>query len=388
MSSTTSSSASAETQLMVCCARTHVSPEIAARIRNLAFSLDWNSVLATAREHGVVPLLARNLRSAAAAGAVPAEVAAQLESAVRANAIRSLAHTSELVRILEPLAAAKIRVLPYKGPVIAAQAYQDISARQFEDLDLILLQRDIAAADEAVRRLGYNPRFGWLHAPNGRAVVPGEYTYFQSERRTILELHTEATLRHFPVTAPVQEYFERAVPVDLGGKTATTFCPEDALVVYSIHGTKDFWEKLIWVVDIAELLRTFADLDWDSVWQRSERLRAHRMVHLGLALAAGLLDAQLPTEVQTRVASDFRALALASEIAKRLLVSNPDQRTAAQRFGYRRATVPGFSAGWRYAIRLTLAPAEEDWEPSEQSSSASPLRRAIRPFRLLRKYGR
>jgi hypothetical protein len=387
MSATLSSSASAEIQLLVCCARTRVSPEIATRVRELTSALlDWTSVLATARERCVVPLLVRNLQ-VAAAGVVPESVAAQLESAARENAIRCLAHTSELIRIVDLLASRGIRTLPYKGPVIAAQAYQDISARQFEDLDVILFQRDIPAADEAIRTLGYEPRFAWLHSSNGHGVIPGEYTYLHVGRRTILELHTEATLRHSPVTAPLQEYFERAVSVDLGGKSVETFCAEDALIVYCVHATKDFWEKLIWLVDIAELLRSFSDLDWDSVWRRSERLRAQRMVHLGLVLAAGILDAPLPREVRTRVEGDSRALALASEIGQRLLGRNLPQRTARERFRYRRETIPGFAAGWRYALRLTLAPAEEDWARADAASPPSPIHTVIRPFRLLRKYG-
>lgn len=382
-----SSFASAETLLLACCARTCVPPEIGERIREIAAApLDWNYVLAQAKEHSVVALLAHNLRSTSA-DLIPHEITQRLDSSVRVNAIRCLAHTSELVRAVGLLASRGIRTLPYKGPVIAAQAYQDISAREFEDLDIIAQQRDVRSADEAIRTLGYEPRFAWLHSSNGKGVIPGEYKYFHPGRRTIVELHTEATLRHFPLPPPLAEYFERAASVDLGGKSVQTFCAEDALPVYCIHATKDFWEKLVWVADIAELLRRFPDLDWDCVWRGSERLRAQRTVHIGLALAAGVLDSEIPREVQSRVAADSRASALAKEIAERLLGRNVPRRTASQRFRYRRQSVPGLAAGWRYAIRLTLAPAEDDWEQGE-AAPASSLHKAIRPLRLVRKYRR
>ena len=382
--------ASAETELLASCARTFVSSATAARIGQIAGSpLDWNFVLAQAQEHSILPLLARNLRCLAA-DVVPTDVAAQLDPAVRANAVRCLAQTSELVRVAYRLASQGIRALPYKGPVIAAQAYQDVAARQFEDLDIILQQHNVPAADGVVRSLGYQPRSEWLHSSKGRAVVPGEYSYAHPARQVTLELHTEATLRHFPMAAPFDEFFDRSIAVDLGGSRVRTFCAEDALLVYSIHATKDFWQKLIWTVDIAEMLRTFSTLDWDSVWRTSERLRARRMVHLGLVLAAGILDAQLPSEIHASVEADSRASTLALQIARRLLSRNPaaQPRTARQRFLYRRQTVPGFTAGWRYALRLTLAPAEEDWAATESPTAGSPLHRAIRPFRLLRKYGR
>jgi Uncharacterised nucleotidyltransferase len=378
---------SVEEQLLACCARTFVPPSTAARIREIAGAApDWNYVLALAQQHSILPLLARNLRFSAN-GVIPGNVVRQIESSARANAVRSLAQTSEIVRVVELLRSRGIRTLPYKGPVIAAQAYQDISARQFEDLDVILQQLDVPAADDAIRGLGYEPRFAWLHSPKGKAVVPGEYSYVHSARKTTLELHTEATLRHFPVAAPLAEYLERVVPVDLGGKNVHTFSADDALPVYCIHGTKDFWAKLVWIVDIAEMLRTFPHLDWDAVWRTSERLRAQRMVHLGLALAAGILEAKMPCEVQARVEADSRASALAAEVAKRLFSRDARAWTARERFRYRRQTLQGAAAGWRYAIRLALAPAEEDWGQIQLARPLWSFHALLRPFRLLRKYG-
>jgi hypothetical protein len=306
---------------------------------------------------------------------------------MRAHAMRCLAQTSELVRVASLLKSRGIPALPYKGPVIAAQAYRDITARQFEDLDFILSQQDIPAADAAVRGLGYEARFPWLHSPEAKSIVPGDYNYLNPARQTILELHTEATLRHFPVRANLPEFFERAVSVDLGGQSVRTFCPEDALSVYCIHGTKDFWGKLVWVADVAELLRAFPDLDWDAALRTSVRLGAERMLLLGLVLATGILDAAVPNEILARVKADSGASALAADVSARLLDRDAREWTARERFRFRRQAIRGATAGWRYAVRLTLAPAEEDWEQTQLPRALGPLHAALRPFRLLRKYG-
>lgn len=362
-------------------------PNEAARIRELAAGpLDWDYAIAQAQDHSILPLLERNLR-AGAREVVPGTVLVELEKTARASAMRCLAQTSELLRIVELFESRGFRSLPYKGPVIAAQAYADIAARQFEDLDIILAQRDIPAADAAVRSIGYEPKFAWIHSPETRSIVPGEYNYFNAARQTILELHTEATLRHFPVRPPLAEFFDRAANVDLGGRTVRTFRVEDALPVYSIHGTKDFWERLIWIADIAELLRSRRDLDWDSVLRTGEQLRAQRMLHLGLALAAGILDAELPPEISAHVKADSRASAMAAEIANRLLSRDPRERTARERFSFRRRAVEGQAAGWRYALRLTLAPSEEDWQQTQSPHRRGSFYSVLRPFRLLRKYG-
>jgi hypothetical protein len=47
----------------------------------------------------------------------------------------------------------------------------------------------------------------------------------------------------------------------------------------------------------------------------------------------------------------------------------------------------GFVAGWRYVARLAVVPAEEDWTMMRLPRPLAPLYIALRPFRLLRKYG-
>jgi len=44
-------------------------------------------------------------------------------------------------------------------------------------------------------------------------------------------------------------------------------------------------------------------------------------------------------------------------------------------------------AGWNYASRLTLAPAEDDWLMLRLPRPLAPLYLLLRPLRLLRKYG-
>jgi Uncharacterised nucleotidyltransferase len=378
-------SACAEKELLACCARSSVQDRVAARIRKLAGGpLDWDYAIAQAQDHSVLPLLHRNLR--AARELVPRAVLVLLDEVERASAVRCLAQSSELLRVVKLLESCGIRTLPYKGPVIAAQAYGDIAVRQFEDLDVILAQRDIPAADAGVRTLGYEPKFPWVHSPEGKSVVPGEYKYFNAPRQTILELHTEATLRHFPVPPPLGEFLDRAAGVSLGGQTVRTFRPEDALPVYCIHGTKDFWERLIWIADIADLLRSHPGLNWDFVLRTTTELRAQRMLHLGLALAAGILGAELPSEISARLKADSRARVMAAEIARRLLGYDARRRTARERFLFRRHAVEGPAASWHYALRLTLAPSEEDWQQTRLPRWLTPLQAAMRPFRLLRKY--
>jgi hypothetical protein len=202
-----------------------------------------------------------------------------------------------------------------------------------------------------------------------------------------VELHTELTLRHFPKPPNLDELSLRLVSVRLNEREVRTFALEDGLPILCIHGAKDFWGRFSWIADISELLRRYPNLNWDITMQRTESLNAERMLHVGLALAAGLLEAPVPNEIWRRVQADRVATDVASEIASRLL--SPDYRSldAPGRFNFRRRMLSGSFAGWRYALRLSVIPAEEDWQMMRLPGPLAPLYIALRPLRLLRKYG-
>src|SRR6201987_2640215 len=238
----------AEKQLLVSCARTRMVPEIAERIRKIAAApLDWDFVLSEATENSVGPLLDMNLR-AVAPESVPAGAMERLKIACRANTVRCLFLAAELHKILEVFRTAGIVAIPYKGAVLAEQAYGNLTLRDFDDLDIILPQRDVMRAHEVMSSLGYQARFpGILSKSSGTALVPGEYNYRDEKRRAIVELHTELTLRHFPVKPDLDRFAQRLVKVVVAGQEVSTFAAEDLLPVLFVHGSKDFWARISWI---------------------------------------------------------------------------------------------------------------------------------------------
>ncbi len=377
-----------EKQLLICCARTRTRPEIAEKIRALAATgLNWDALLSEAEGNAVVPLLHRQL-NAIAADVAPAEQMHRVSEASRANTLRCLSLTAALVQILRLFHSEGIVALPYKGPVLAAQAYGDVLLRQFDDVDIIVRGRDMAKAHGVMLRLGYSAKFPGLMSPDlDSSLVPGEYKYYSETRAAIVELHTERTLRHFPVAPDLDEFSSRGVTVNLGGHDVRTFSPEDALLAICVHGSKDFWARLSWIADVSELIQS-PGIDWKAISARAAALYVQRMLHVGLILAARVLDATLPEEIAVRVKEDRHAEAIAMELERSLLGSGAPTMGALERFRLRRRLVPAFFSGWRYALRLAMAPAEEDWLTLRLPRPLAPLYILLRPLRLIRKYGR
>lgn len=377
-----------EKQLLSYCARTQITPELAAGIRKiLAGPVDWDYLLWEAEENSITPLIERHL-SAVAPGAAPPTAQEQLKKTCRANTVRCLYLTAELINILRLFQSQNIPVIPYKGPVLAAQAYGDVALREFEDLDIILRQSDIPKAHEIVVSLGYKPKFDWILSPGAAAsLVPGEYNYRDEARRAMVELHTEITLRHFPVKPDLDAFIRNLTPVKLSDRDVLTFTAEDLLPMLCIHGSKDFWERLSWIADLNELVQSHPALDWDRVLRFAQPLHAARMLNLGLALAVTVLGLSLPPEVSARVHSDHVAGQVAGEVRERLMARPFRTLDAAGRFRFRKRMLVGKLLGWRYAMRLAVVPSEDDWQMVRLPGALAPLYIALRPLRLLQKYG-
>ncbi len=377
-----------EKQLLVCCARTHITPEGENAVREiLSGLLDWDYLLGESEENSITPLLERHL-AAIAPGAAPPAAQEQLKRMCRANTVRCLFLSAELINIVRQFQSQNIPAIPYKGPVLAAQAYGDVALREFEDLDIILRQQDIPKAHEIIVSLGYKPKYDWILSPGAAAsLVPGEYNYRDEARRAMVELHTEITLRHFPKKPDLDSFLQNLAPVRLNDRDISTFTAEDLLPMLCIHGSKDFWERLSWIADVNELVQSHPALDWDRVLHFAQPLHAVRMLNLGLGLAVRVLGARLPSEVGARVGADRVAGQVAAEVQQRLM--NRPFRTldAAGRFHFRRRMLAGKLDGWRYAMRLAVVPSEDDWQMMRLPQALAPLYIALRPLRLLQKYG-
>ena len=197
-----------------------------------------------------------------------------------------------------------MRAIPYKGAVLAAQAYGDVTLRQFEDLDIILPHADLAKAHEAMLGLGYRPKFPWiLSADVASSLVPGDYIYrcTMRDRRWSSCTRSEAC-GIFRCAPDLEDLGSELVPVSLSGHEIETFCAEDALAILCVHGSKHFWEKTLLdcgyfgndpIASGSGLERGFPPGGFFST--------RGRMLSVGLALAADLLGAPLPADVSARV---------------------------------------------------------------------------------------
>jgi hypothetical protein len=345
---------------------------------------DWPGLLALADDHGLLPLLAAQIRAADAA-LVPPEIREQLRANQRSQTIFTLSLAAELFRILDGFAASGTEVVLTKGPALAARCYDDPGCRQYGDLDFIVRDQDVRRATQIMIDLGYEPKISLKSIEAGK--FPGEYVFSHRDSKALAEFHTERTFRYHPRPLPLDKLFARRAFVRFDGRDVPALSVEDELILNCIHAAKHFWTRLMWVADIAALASR-QEVSWDRALSAVNEVRAERMLRVALLLAVDVLGARVPPQISQFMRSDAGALRASAQIAQRLPLGESVNFSVLRRAAFRVKMHGRLLQGMGYLLRLSLSPTEEDWVSGSEEKRSWLLDAAARPFRLARKYGR
>ncbi len=309
-----------EAILLLCCARTRLDAGYAGRIRDLlSAGIDWGFLLRLAREHGLGPLLYRNL-AAVAPEHVPPEVMQTLRAEHHANAAHSLLLLAETTNLLAALRAAGIEAVPLKGPATALLAYGDVALRDSVDIDLLVRPEDEAQAAVVLRAERYAPEHEVaLTDVQRRAFLRlcQHERFIHAGHGTEVELHWRPAPLAYAPDPGRWDLWSRCRPVSYGGRQLMLPAPEDQLLLLCLHGYSHLFACLKWVSDIAELLQAGPVLDHGAALQEARRLGCLRPLLLGYLLAGDLLGAPIPLSVLRRARADGCVALLAAEVIAR-----------------------------------------------------------------------
>ena len=380
-----------EWELILLCARMTVDPLAQARINALmGQDLDWNFVLGTAHQHRVLPLVWRTLSRTVPDGP-PELVMGRLRAAYLANAKRNLFLTSELFQVADVLRAQDIPSVPYKGPVLASLVYGDIGLRQFADLDIIVPAADVVRARQLMVARGYCPEKemsddelrAWLR-------VEKHITMLRDELGINLEIHWGITTDRDPIQIRPRLLWGDLRDVTVAGTVVKTHSYENLLLIQCVHGGKHRWERLGWLCDVAEIVRSSRKLNWKSVIENAEALGATRILLLGLTMAKDLLGAAPPPEVLKAIREDADLVPLSKQVTGWLFHEGPVSLDLGEREQYfmnlrERSKDKLWVAVQQAKTYFTLT--SRDTAALPRSGGFTGLLYLLRPIRLAREYG-
>jgi hypothetical protein len=345
--------------------------------------LDWAEVLGIAEHHGVLPLVARNLIEVNRR--LPPDAERSLRSSYEANLQRSLWFAAELTRILKHLQSRRLKVVPFKGPVLAEMVYHDLGLRSFSDLDFFVSPADFEMTKQALAEMGYRPTSYFTPAVERFLLRKGNERSFGSSSGTnLLELQWALLPHFYAVDLRVEDLLARCGTIVSRERKVPCLSPEDSLLVLCLHAAKHLWTRLIWISDIAETLRT-QTIDYSVAFSRGRELGMARILGVSFWLVKNVLRAGIPEPAEEMILADSRVPGLGREYAHRLArvatydFESPEYFLLIMKLRERRYD------RWRYLWRLVWTPGVGDLNAVRLPEALFPLYRIVRMGRLLRK---
>jgi hypothetical protein len=380
-----------EIELLLCCTRVCMDSTRVDQLRTLLQQeIDWTYLTQMALRQGVMSLLYFNLNTTCP-DAVPKTVLEQLRDYFQSNALNSLFLASELIKLLHLFKDNGIAAIPFKGPVLAASAYGNLTLREFCDLDILVHERDFLKARELLILHGYQPHqeFDW------------EQSFAHSDNDVHVDLHQGIASQYFPVRLDFDRCWQRLDAVSLAGTTVVNFSPEDLLIILCVQLAKDCWyerEQLIKVSDIAQLIYTCQVLDWEGVLEQARLLGCTRMLFLALVLAHELLGTALPQTIVIEIQANSVVRSLALQLRDRFFQNTyiPPDTIESPLKRLVRSVIFNFRIRERWQDKLpyifflfqsAVIPNDKDCALVSLPTYLSFLYYLLKPIRLAKKYG-
>lgn len=223
--------------------------------------------LREARYHGVTPLLDARFRQAGSSCDWPEEFRRACREDAVVQAMRELAHRTELVRVLESFAQAGIAALLMKGTALAYSHYADPALRPRADSDVLVAPRDRDAALRILRDMGYRRISGPAAAHVG---YQSEMTRTDGRGETTsVDLHWRVSnAQSFAWLLDFDELAAASVEVPVLASSARRLGDAHALLHALLHRAgnelfvrRGFGDRLIWLHDFRVLADAMADDD-------------------------------------------------------------------------------------------------------------------------------
>ncbi|MCC6173988.1 MAG: nucleotidyltransferase family protein [Chloroflexi bacterium] len=294
---------SPEARFIAQCVREPDARSAGALERSAAAVQNWPAVAELAAQHGVAGFIRR------AAGQAGLGLPPNILQALRAIGVAEIAHRARLdaalARILPELEAAAVLTIVLKGPALARSIYPEPLLRSYSDIDLVVRERDEAAAARVLVAAGFpEVEHGAEVARRAQAGDVHEGCAFHRVFLTtgvMIELHLDPLQMGLrPTREDARWRYTRSIP---GLPGALMLGPVDQIVQLSVHVHKHGFSRLIWLKDLDLLVRTYAaDMDWQAVRIAARAEGVNGSVWYALTLTRAIFGTPLPPGVLVSLA--------------------------------------------------------------------------------------
>ena len=297
------------------------------------------------------------------------------------NQNRNLRLAWKLVECVDLLVKNEIEYCVLKGAIFAIQAYDDLSLRQFSDLDILIHPKDFPRVYALLEEARYAPKIKLGKKQQKFQVWSDNHFSFLQQGDTI-EIHWGIAPQENISSMLNDLMWEQLTSVQVFDKKINTLSPENTILFICLHGAKHGWKQLKWIVDLAYYYQLFPENAWSDLLKNAKQYGLFRQVCLGLLLAEELVGLTIPANVHALISEDPRAKELASKVSASLF-RGVAQTSLINDYLFYGSTQERWRDRFHYFTNLILVPKNPDWNALQLPESLYFLYYLFRPLRLL-----
>ncbi|MBL7190269.1 nucleotidyltransferase family protein [bacterium] len=258
--------------------------------------IDENKLAQKAVYHRATHLIYNKLCSLTPSDKVSASAVRKLKNMHHSETLRTLALTDEFKRIGAELIKAGISFIPFKGILLAREAYPPGVPRQFADNDLLVKEYDVGRVESILYKAGYTLQKNWQNLLEledsvefgfARSYVNREAHYLQ------FDVHTKLAMGPGRRRIPDMFIWKSALKDELEGIPILKLPAETELLYLCWHTLKHASCRVGWLRDLWFFIGKNPELKEDGFFPKLVTLlRTRKVAAMALRLAGEVFHSQ------------------------------------------------------------------------------------------------
>ncbi len=384
-----------EIQLIIECSRTSVTAQQTEQISLvLRQPLDWSYVFKIADRNAVLPLVSWNLIqkfSLLLSPKIKEDLTDYFQQHVRLNIFL----TGKMIEIVKLFQSNNVPVMPFKGPLLANQAYGNLALRRYVDLDILVQPEHLEKAIALLQSAEYTPMTDeyWLKNIKLCLKQKKDIKFVSKDKSAYIELHWRLSKSYFNVPIKTEHLWQQAETETLGGIEVSTLSFNHLLIYLCLHGSKHAWDRLAWICDINELINSRKTVDWEHLFKDAARLGCESVLSLGLYLAYEFFNLDFSSPKWEKIKNDKAIKTMAADVRSKLFADELFQFDIGKSYVYQLKLKEKLQDRWRLHfyynyryLQIIFSPNELDKDTFNLPPGLTPLYYALRPMRLFFNY--
>lgn len=273
--------------------------------RDLNFqTINWENIIRLASRHRVRPVLNKAVNALKNSVEIPDKTVEELRKYHHQIGYENILNARELIQLIKVLRDKGVEIIPYKGVVLAQEAYNDIGLREMSDIDFLINLKDFPVIKETLLGRAYVPS---KNVPEEfeKAFFRQNFEYnfdlYAGEHRQFhVEPHWKIGFRRWQTDLDMDDILSLTAERRFFGTEIHMLTPEGFLLTTCLHhGGEDRWNSLKYICDVAAILFRFEkDMNWELLLKESDRFRVTNIILLGIGTAVSIFNAPVTDEVR------------------------------------------------------------------------------------------